>query len=73
MVGSMDWNNLLSKLHEMSVNNMQQNIGAWKGVEHGNVPPPQIGKNCCRNLVVFSKALFIATTFPDLVGKSFLY
>ena len=43
-----------------------------EGGEHGNVhPPPEIGKNCCRNLVLFSKALFIATTFPDLVGKSF--
>ena len=42
--------------------------------EHGNVsPPPEIGKNWCSNLMLFSKAVFIATTFPDLVGKSFFY
>ena len=34
-------------------------------------PPPRNGKICCRNLVFFSKALFLATTFPEIIDKSF--
>ena len=29
-------------------------------------PPPEIEKNCCRKMVLFPKALFLATTFPKL-------
>ena len=46
-------------------------IGAWKGGAHWNVLP-KIGKNCCRNLMLLSKALyFLATTFPEKIEKSF--
>ena len=45
-------------------------IGAWKGGTRER-PPPEIGKNCCRNLVLFSKALYLATTLPEIIGKSF--
>ena len=43
-------------------------IGAWNT---GTVPPPEIGKNCCRNLVLFSKALYLATPFPEIIEKLF--
>ena len=53
--------------------NSTQYIGAWTGGGRGTRerPPPPIGKNCCRNLVLFSKALLLATTFPEIIGKSF--
>ena len=57
------------EIFEMLINQHGRLEGG--GVEHGNVPPPpEIGKNC-RNLMLFSKALFLATTFPEIVGKSF--
>ena len=46
-------------------------IGAWKGGNTGTFPPPEIGKNSCRNLLLFSKALYLAKTFPELIEKSF--
>ena len=54
--------------------NMGGSIGAWKeggGTRERSAPPPEIGNNCCRNLVLFSKALFLATTFAEIIEKSF--
>ena len=36
----------------------------------GNVPPPEMEKNCCRKMMVFPKALFLATTFPKIDKNS---
>ena len=38
-------------------------IGAARGGSRGNVPP-EIEKNCCRKMMVFPKALFLARKFP---------
>ena len=48
----------------------------WKpvappGGNTGNVPPPpEIEKNCCRKMMLFPKALFLATTFPKIDKNS---
>ena len=33
-------------------------------------PPPEMEKNCCRKMILFPKALFLATTFPKIVKNS---
>ena len=33
-------------------------------------PPPRNWKNCCRKMMVFPKALFLATTFPKIDKNS---
>ena len=33
-------------------------------------PPPEIEKNCCRKMMLFPKALFLATTFPKIDKNS---
>ena len=46
-------------------------IGAARGRGNiGNVPPSQNGTNCWRKLMLFRKALFLATTFPKIVKSS---
>ena len=40
--------------------------GRGTGERH---PPPKSQKDCCRDLMLFSYALFLATTFPEIVGK----
>ena len=40
--------------------------------EHMERPPPEIEKNCCRKMVLFPKALFLATTFPKL-AKNWIF
>ena len=32
--------------------------------------PQRNGKNCCRKMILFTKALFLATTFPTIVKNS---
>ena len=36
----------------------------------GNVPPPRNVKNCCRKMMLFPKAVYLATTFPKIVKNS---
>ena len=38
----------------------------------GTPHPHRNGKNC-RNMMLFSKALFLATSFPEIVGNSIFY
>ena len=48
-------------------------IRQWRrqgGGDTGNVPPPEIEKNCCRKMMLFPKALFLATTFPKIDKNS---
>ena len=45
-------------------------IGAASMWEHREGPPPRNGKNCCRKRMLFPKALFVATTFPNIVNNS---
>ena len=33
-------------------------------------PPPEIEKNCCRKMMAFQKALFLATNFPKIDKNS---
>ena len=33
-------------------------------------PPPEIEKNCCSKMMLFPKALFLATTFPKIDKNS---
>ena len=44
------------------------------GVARGNTPnvppPPEIGKNCCRKMMLFPMALFLAAKFPKLAKNS---
>ena len=48
-----------------------QLIGAATGGTQGTFPPPpEIEKNCCRKLVLFPKALFLAPTFPKVTKNS---
>ena len=46
------------------------NIGAAKG-DIGNVPPPPEMEKCCRKMMLFPKALFLATTFQKLLKLNF--
>ena len=46
-------------------------IGAARGGEHRErPPPPEIEKNCCRKMMLFPKALFLATTFQKVAKNS---
>ena len=45
-------------------------IGAAMGGTQGTSPPPRNRKKCCRKMVLFPKALFLATTFPKLLKNS---
>ena len=49
-------------------------IGATTIWEHMERPemerPPRNGKNCCRKMILFPKALFLATTFRKIVKNS---
>ena len=42
-------------------------VARRKGVKS---TPPRNGKNCCRKMMLFQKALFIVTKFPKLVKNS---
>ena len=44
-------------------------------LEGGNTgtSPPEIGKKCCRNLSLFSNALFLATDFLFLCSNRYVY
>ena len=41
-----------------------------QGGGHRERPPARNGKNCCRKMMLFPRALFIATTFPKIVKNS---
>ena len=41
-----------------------------QGGTQGTFPPPRNRKHCCRKMVLFPKALFLATTFPKLAKNS---
>ena len=34
-------------------------------------PPPEIEKNCCRKMMLFPKALFLATSLPKKIKIQF--
>ena len=44
--------------------------GAGRGGNTGNVPHPEIEKKRCRKVMLFPKALFLATTFPKIDKNS---
>ena len=44
-------------------------IGAARGGTQGTFPPRN-WKNCCRKMMLFPKALFLATTFPKIDKNS---
>ena len=54
---------MISKSNLQNVHDIHS--GAARGGEHGerSTPPPKL-KNCCRKMMLFPKALFLATTFP---------
>ena len=45
----------------------------WRrqGGTQGTFPPPEIEKNCCRKMMLFPKALFLASTLPKFAKNSF--
>ena len=48
----------------------------WRsqGGEHAErSPPPRNRKNCCRKMMLFAKALFLATNFTKLAKNSIFY
>ena len=47
-------------------------IGAARRGTQGTSPPPRNWKNCCRKMMLFPKALFLATTFPKIDKNSIL-
>ena len=44
--------------------------GVARGGEHRERSTPEIEKNCCRKMMLFPKALFLASTFSKIVEKS---
>ena len=44
----------------------------WRrqGGQRERSPPPEIGKNCCRQMMLFPKDLFLATAFPKIDKNS---
>ena len=49
---------------------MCKHIGAAVGQNRERPPPPEIEKNCSRKMMLFPKALFLATTFPKIAKNS---
>ena len=49
-------------------------LGQWRsqGGTRRTFPPPRNGKNWCRKMMLFPKALFLATNFPQLAKNSIL-
>ena len=47
--------------------------GVRRRVRGGLNPPPRTGRNCCRKMLLFPKALFLATTFPKNRKIQFFY
>ena len=61
------WNLFNADAGACTSTNIFYYIGAATGGGNtGNFPPPRNRKNCCRKMVLFPKALFLATTFPKL-------
>ena len=56
--------------HRFDKFSAQRYTVAPPGGNTGNVPPPEIEKNCCRKMMLFPKALFLATTFPKIDKNS---
>ena len=42
------------------------------GGTQGTFPSPKLKRNCCRKVMLFPKALFLATTFPK-IGKNVIF
>ena len=44
--------------------------GVARGKGGGGIPSPETGKNCCRKMMLFPKALFLLTKFPNILNNS---
>ena len=53
-----------SEVKERECTRMQRNQWRTQGVR-GVGSNPRTGKNCCREILVFTEALFLATKFPQ--------
>ena len=63
------WYNNVVKYNADKISRNILCIGAAMG-KHRERPPPRNGKNCCRKMMLFPKALFVAITFPKIVKNS---